>query len=49
MKRIFNINDFPGAYCMYCRIQEEVSKFCSYMHAIGRTWFGGESYESDTH
>ena len=43
---MFDINNYPGNYCMHCATEEEALEFCQYLDNVGRTWNGGDSYLS---
>ena len=43
---MFNIDNYPGNYCMHCATKEEALEFLQYLDSVGRTWNGGDSYLS---
>ena len=45
----FNIDDYPGNYCMRCKTRDEAEKFMSYLDNVGRTWKSGRRYSDRTY
>ena len=43
---IFNILNYDEHHVMRCRTEDAARHFTSYLHNIGKRWYGGESYES---
>ena len=46
----FDINYYDKSkYVMHCDTAEKANIFCKYLHKLGRKWFGGQSYASNSY
>lgn len=45
----FNVNDYPGAYVMFCDSSDEAAEFAEVLNAQGKTLHSGSSYLTIPH